>query len=323
MGEVWCGTHVITGKKVALKLLRSAFSCLPDMRRRLLREVQAASAARHPNVVEVLEAFEGADGTPVMVMPLLEGETLAALLEREGPLSPARTLSLLLPVLSALDCAHRAGVVHCDLKPENIFVEQLGGTTDVKVLDFGIAAYAGDDSSDPGVVSATGAFLGTPAYMAPEQGLGEAELDKRVDVWALGVILYECMSGLRPIEGANVAQVIRNLLTQCITPLEVVAPTVPAELCKLVMRMLSRERALRPSNLGEILPQLCDMFDAEQRAPKERHHVARIEKVPSVAVRDTSFACRSTSGVRTLASATARVALPRRRDLSMSRRRVS
>ncbi len=154
---------------------------------------------------------------PVMVMPLLEGETLAARLEREGPLTLTETLRHLLPVVAAVACAHRAGVVHRDLKPENIFLADEHGGVSVKVLDFGIARLALEGADDGSIATGTGTLLGTPAYMAPEQGLGEGDLDQRVDVWALGVIFYECLSGLRPIEGDNVGQVIRNVLTQGIT----------------------------------------------------------------------------------------------------------
>jgi serine/threonine protein kinase len=250
MGEVWSGQHLVTGRLVAVKVLRNALVHQPDMRRRFLREARAAAAIQHPNVVEVLDAFELDDGTPALVMPLLDGETLGDLMTREGALGVATAVELLLPLLAAVDAAHQRGVVHRDLKPDNVFLE--GDARVVKVLDFGIAKLVAEDSGADSAVTATGTLIGTPCYMAPEQALGERDQDHRVDIWALGVIAYEAISGCRPIEGENIGQIVKTLLTQATTPLEVVAPHVPSALSALVMRMLARDKAQRPASLGAV-----------------------------------------------------------------------
>lgn len=254
MGEVWQGRHLITQRPVAIKLLRRVLSCRPDMRRRFLRESRAAAAINHPNVVEVLDAFELEDGTPAIVMPLLEGRTLAALIDDDAPLSVDATLAILLPVVEAVAATHARGIVHRDLKPENVFLAREAGTTVVKVLDFGVAKLATDELDD-GTSTAEGTLLGTPAYMAPEQALCEADQDHRVDIWAIGAIGYQLLSGCRPVEGENAAQVIKSLLTQALTPLQVLVPELPDVLNQTIMQMLRRTRSERPS-LVEVLARL-------------------------------------------------------------------
>ncbi len=254
MGEVWQGRHLITQRPVAIKLLRRILSCRPDMRRRFLRESRAAAAINHPNVVEVLDAFELEDGTPAIVMPLLEGRTLAALIDDDAPLPVDATLAILLPVVEAVAATHARGIVHRDLKPENVFLAREAGTTVVKVLDFGVAKLATDELDD-GTSTAEGTLLGTPAYMAPEQALCEAEQDHRVDIWAIGAIGYQLLSGCRPVEGENAAQVIKSLLTQAVTPLQVLVPDLPDVLNHTIMQMLRRSRSERPS-LVEVLGRL-------------------------------------------------------------------
>ena len=254
MGEVWRAEHVLTGRPVALKLLRNALVHRPDMRRRFLREARAAAAVNHPNVVEILDAFELEDGSPALVMPLLEGETLAALIARQAPLTLAAALEVLLPLISAVGAAHLRGIVHRDLKPENVFLVRGEGSATVKVLDFGIAKLMGGTDSE--TLTGTGTLVGTPCYMAPEQGFGERDQDHRVDIWAIGVIAYESLAACKPIDGDNIAQIVRSLLTQGITPLEVVAPGLPQSVNDLVMSMLSRERAERPQTLREVYESL-------------------------------------------------------------------
>jgi serine/threonine protein kinase len=253
MGDVWSAIHVVTRRQVALKFLRGQLAGRPEMRQRLLREARAATAVEHPNVVEVLDVFELEDGLPVMVMALLEGETLTALLARSAPLSLDAALEVLLPVVSAVGTAHARGVVHRDLKPENVFLARDSTKTVVKVLDFGIAKLMSEDGSGEGVtLTGTGAALGTPCYMAPEQGFGEHEIDHRADIWSLGAMFYESLTGGRPVEGDSLGQVIKRFLIQGITPIDVLAPDLPHDVSRLVMRMLSRERETRPEDLREV-----------------------------------------------------------------------
>jgi serine/threonine protein kinase len=255
MGQVWAVTHDVTHRVAALKLLNGPVHLQAARRRRFLREARAASAVNHPNVVRVHDFFELEDGTPVMIMDLLEGETLGRKLAREGSLPLETVAGILLPVVSAVGMAHSRGIIHRDLKPENVFLSSAGEGR-VHVLDFGIAKLMplgtpeGMDDSD--ALTGTGGLMGTPCYMSPEQGFGEGTVDHRTDIWSLGIVIYEALAGSRPVDGANVGQVLKRLLNQAITPIEVLVPDLPAPVSELVGRMLLRDPEGRPRDLREV-----------------------------------------------------------------------
>jgi serine/threonine-protein kinase len=251
MGTVWAATHNVTRRAVALKFLKYSTQLHPDARRRFAREARATSAVLHENVVEIVDVLELDDETPVIVMELLQGETLAERLRRVGRLSLAETAQIMLPVVDAVRAAHAAGVVHRDLKPGNIFLVSAPSPR-VKVLDFGVAKLlleggVGEESS---LATMAGTLLGTPCYMAPEQALADASLDQGVDIWALGVTLYECLAGARPVRAGSVGQVVFQLMGRGIEPLENLAPWLPSALCSVIMDMLERERGARLRDLG-------------------------------------------------------------------------
>jgi serine/threonine-protein kinase len=254
MGDVWQASHVVTGRAVAIKQLRLALDGGSDdvARLRFAFEARAACAATHPNVVEILDFLELAGRPPLIVMELLRGETLAAKLEREQILSVSEALRLFVPVASAVGTAHSRGIVHRDLKPANIFLAREVDEVRVKLLDFGIAKQLAPLADEPLLRTQTGSSLGTPCYMAPEQAMGERLLDHRADIWSLGVIFYEVLSGARPVEGENAARMMVSLLSTGIIPLEQLVPDLPPELSALVGRMLSRDPALRPEDLREV-----------------------------------------------------------------------
>ncbi|HEY3818363.1 MAG TPA: serine/threonine-protein kinase [Polyangiaceae bacterium] len=267
MGIVYAATHTVTRKRVALKVLRGDYAADPRTHQRFLREARAACAVRHPNVVQIHDVIELPGGVPAMVMELLEGETLARRLER-GRLDVAELARLMLPVLSAVGTAHELGIVHRDLKPENIFLaRRRDGEVDVKVLDFGIAKLTATegDAARSGGLTGTGSMLGTPFYMSPEQAFGEKDIDHRSDVWSLGVIFYECLAGARPTQADNVGQIMKIVMTDAIPPLAGRVAGLPAEVTKLVARMLQRDRARRPSDLREVAAMLSGF--APQRSP--------------------------------------------------------
>jgi serine/threonine-protein kinase len=253
MGVVWAATHVVTRRRVAIKFLRAPTELETNHRRRFLREARAASAVDHPNVVSVVDVFELDDETPVIVMELLVGETLRQRLTRAGRIPLATAAAITLQVASAVGRAHALGIVHRDLKPENIFLTRAGADP-VKVLDFGIAKLLGreGDEKESDSLTGTGATLGTPAYMAPEQVLGEKDIDPRADIWALGVILYECLAGVRPLRGSGLGQVVMTLATEGVAPLDKVQPDLPREMTELVMRMLERQRERRPQTMQSV-----------------------------------------------------------------------
>ena len=262
MGQVWAATHAVTGRAVALKLLRGRLADRPDLRERFAREARAASSVDHPNVIAIHDFFTLDDQTPVMVMDLLAGESLRARLERSGALSVVETAGILAAVASAVSAAHALGIVHRDLKPDNVFLAREPAKDEarevVKVLDFGIAklrgpAFEATALAGSGSLTSEGTVMGTPWYMAPEQASGERDVDQRADVFSIGVLLYECLAGRRPFRGETLGQLLKQILKAEVTPLAEVAPGVPAELSALVMRMLSAERDARPASLGEVL----------------------------------------------------------------------
>ncbi len=253
MGTVWAAQDARTKQQVAVKVIRPSAHAEGELRRRFLREARATSAVRHPNVVQVLDAIDVDGETPVLVMELLRGQTLAELLEREERLSVPRCAEILVPAMSAVGTAHARGIVHRDLKPSNVFLSvDADGALSVKVLDFGIAKLFARHGEDAHTQSTrTGASVGTPSYLSPEQATGEKDVNHLADVWALGVILYECLSGFRPIEGDTVGQVVMSLMSTGITPLEHLVPELPGDIADLARRMLSREKVLRPDDLRE------------------------------------------------------------------------
>ncbi|HXI59776.1 MAG TPA: serine/threonine-protein kinase [Polyangia bacterium] len=256
MGVVWAAQEIQTGAPRALKFLRPGADGPedPDAVKRFLREARAAAAVRHPHVVAIHEVLQLPDGRPVMVMELLTGESLRQRLIREGGMSLEKAASILLPVASAVGAAHQQGIVHRDLKPDNIFLGAGPGASTVTVLDFGIAKVTRLDSSVTQSVglTGTGEVMGTPNYMAPEQVFGERDVDHRCDVWALGVIMYECLTGILPTRAANIGQVFKLIVAGGIKPLDSVLPGTAPPVVELVHRMLARRRDLRPFDLNEV-----------------------------------------------------------------------
>ncbi len=254
-GEVWRARDLVTKRLVALKVLnRDRADRTATLR--LVREAQASCAVRHPNVRAVYDVLHADSDNPTMIMELLEGETLAARLDREVRLAVPVAAGILRQVCSAVESAHLLGIVHRDLKPANVFLCR-GPNATAKVLDFGIARVSplnADEAEQR--LTATGALLGTPLYMAPEQAFGERDVDQRADVWALGMILYESLSGVNPTAGENLGQIIRNIVTRPVPPLREVAPEVPLEIDALTGCMLSRAREQRPS-LREVIDTLA------------------------------------------------------------------
>jgi eukaryotic-like serine/threonine-protein kinase len=284
MGQVWAATHNITGGRVALKFVKAVGDAKAEVHKRFLREARAATLVEHPNVVTIRDVFDH-DETPVIVMDLLHGETLAALLSREGKLELGDAARLILPVIAAVGAAHEAGLIHRDLKPENVFLSKGQTGEMVRVLDFGIAKLVRRDVDEfaSTAVTQSGTVIGTPAYMAPEQLFGEKDLDYRADVWAIGVMIYEMLAGHRPVDGDNFGQLAKKLLSQSIKPLSEERPDLPDDVVGIVMRMLARERNDRLSDLREAADVLArhgsqkrPSFGAPRARPLEHSSQSRI-----------------------------------------------
>ncbi|MDB4969100.1 MAG: Serine/threonine protein kinase PrkC, regulator of stationary phase [Myxococcales bacterium] len=202
MGAVYEVEHRGLGKRLAAKMLRPELARRADLLERFRREARAASAIGHENIIEVTDLGQTANKVPFLVMELLSGQTLAALCKSERRVEPARAVHIARQILSALHAAHERNIVHRDLKPENIFLIQRGGDPDfVKLLDFGIAKLL--DEVDTLELTRDGQVVGTPTYMAPEQARGEKNVDGRVDLYAVGAILYRMVCGQRPYSAPN------------------------------------------------------------------------------------------------------------------------
>ena len=246
MGAVFRARHLLTDRKVALKWM------LPDEEagaaavQRFLREARAMGRIDHPSVVGVLDV--GVEGDAAfLVMELLRGSSLRDRIEASGKLSIPEAIGLLLPAMEGLAAAHAAGVVHRDIKPDNLFCVAGGGT---KVLDFGVSKLQGDRFAGPGAagsgaITHTGAMVGTPAYMAPEQVRGDRDIDARTDVWALGAILYEAITGQLPFDHETLGQTIVAIATMAPPRIESHVADIPLALADVVHRALEKDRDAR------------------------------------------------------------------------------
>jgi len=262
MGQIWMAEHRLTKRRVALKLLKGEAS--PAARRRVAREAAAACAIDHAAVLPVHDVIEDDDGSPVLVMDLLHGESLEARLARDGRIAPEKLAAMLAPVAEALAMGHAIGLVHRDLKPANLFVTRAG---DVRVLDFGIAKrIEGAGNPDPGA-TAEAAFVGTPGYMSLEQALGDP-VDARTDIWAFGLVLYEALSGELPTRRPSLAEVMRELLAGPIAPIEERVPDLPPALAALIERMLAPDIDRRNVTMTEVARVLSEMASASTSISK-------------------------------------------------------
>ncbi len=260
MGSIHRATDVRTGQVVALKCMSAQAAANPEFRRRFLREARAAVAVRHPNIVEIVEVIEHL-GAPYIAMELLEGESFEAVLQGRAKLPPPEVARTMIYVASGLGTAHAKGIVHRDMKPDNIFV--LRGPPHVKVIDFGIAKLTATEGEFVESVALTGdgAVLGTPYYLAPEQAMGEKRIDQRADVWSIGLILYRALSGVLPTDGDTFQEVFSKVMATAFAPLGSVAPEVPAELAAFVDRSLRKDRERRPWDLTELYALLAPLAE--------------------------------------------------------------
>ncbi|HEX2733165.1 MAG TPA: protein kinase [Polyangiaceae bacterium] len=250
MGSVWEAQHLSLGIPVALKLVGEEYLHDESTLMRFRREASTTAAVRCANVVQVFD-HDVHDGIPFIVMERLEGETLADRLERVGRLSPADTLIIFRQLERALTCAHTQGIVHRDLKPSNIFLAREANSVEVvKLLDFGVAKRL-QPSSHSGPSTRSGVMIGTPCYMSPEQARGEVPVDQRSDLWALGIIAFECLTGKRPFDHDCLSQLVRQI---CFDPLPVpsLQANLPRQFDDWFARAAARDLARRFSSAAEL-----------------------------------------------------------------------
>ena len=249
MGEVYDCEHVGTGRRVCLKRLRPEFRIDNVAMQRFEREARVAAAVDHEHVIEIIDVGVAEDGSPYFVMPRLSGESFAALLEREAPLPVQRACAIAVQVLRALGAAHDKGVTHRDLKPDNVFLQQKPSSPDhVTLLDFGISKAGGD-----GKLTTTGALLGTPAYMSPEQARGENDLDARTDLWSFGVMFYESLTGYPGYDARSFPEMLMKIISEPPPSLRERRPELPEILLDTCDALLQPDRDQRFASAREVL----------------------------------------------------------------------
>jgi serine/threonine-protein kinase len=249
MGVVYAATQESLARQVAVKLLQPMLAQSGESMLRFKAEAERAGRLAHPHIVQILDFGHEPNASAWIAMELLRGESLAARIAR-GRLSEAEVVRIAKETLSALEAAHGAHLVHRDLKPDNIFLADVPGIgTTVKVLDFGIAKLLDDESA--GKLTATGMLLGTPLYMAPEQARG-GEVDPRADLYALGAVLYEALTGRPPLQGKNYNALLFAILSETPAPLASSRPDVSPDLAYVITRALEKEPAARWQSATEM-----------------------------------------------------------------------
>ena len=251
MGQVYRAEHVLIGRKAAIKVLAPEVASDRDIVSRFFNEARAVNDIRHPNIVEVTD-FGQFGNQPYIVMELLEGETLEDRLARAGTIDPLAAAQIVAQIASAVGAAHEHGMVHRDLKPANIFLCRHPDYPDfVKVLDFGIAKLTATRDQVAGHKTACGAIIGTPAYMSPEQCLGDANLDHRSDIYALGVVTYQMMTGRRPFDAEAPGRLIM-LHVQATPPAPcAINPALPPAVGAVILRTLEKQPECRFASMRE------------------------------------------------------------------------
>jgi len=236
MGSVYRALHGPLRREVAVKILTSAEGTNPE---RLIREARAASAIQHARVVKVHDVALLDDGTPFLVMELLDGESLDHRLAEQGALSVIDAIDLTMQLLDGLEAVHAQGVVHRDIKPGNVFLLR-GEHLRVKLLDFGLSSF-----SNASRLTMTGEIVGTTKYLAPEQARGVQDPDARVDVWATGILLYEMLVGRTPFEDPSVAATVTNIVMEAAPPPSASRGDLPKALDRVIEMALAKDRDQR------------------------------------------------------------------------------
>ncbi|MEO7092635.1 MAG: serine/threonine-protein kinase, partial [Polyangiales bacterium] len=259
MGTVYECLHIGLNRRVAVKVLHPTQARKKASVQRFHHEAQVASAIGHPNICEIYDMGEAEDGAPFLVMELLQGETLADRIASEGALPFEDVVEIISQVLSGLIAAHEKTIIHRDIKPENIFLSSRPGIAPLaKILDFGISKVAGGEELN---LTRTGMVMGTPFYMSPEQARGDRTLDHRVDIYATGVMMYECLTGRRPFTAANYNALLVQILTTQARPPHDIRPAVPEGFEDVVMKAMHRERDKRFRNAAEMQKALVMLRD--------------------------------------------------------------
>jgi serine/threonine-protein kinase len=298
MGTVYVGVHPLIGKRAAIKVIKKELCADEHAVQRFIDEARVVNEIGHPNIVDVFAFGEMPDGRSYLVMELLKGETMRARMARKR-MDLAELAHVLKPLARALEAAHEKDIIHRDLKPDNVFfVDVRGEAPTVKLLDFGIAKLARRDQRVER--TATGTMMGTPQYIAPEQARGYA-IDHRVDIYSLGCIIFEMLTGQPPFEADNAMDMVAKHLLEPPRAPSAVVPGVPPELDQLVIAMMAKDAAARPP-----LSRLIDVFEqiaqgsAQQRGYQPRDSAPAVLRPAEVAPGHVAAAAVSASAAMTI-----------------------
>ena len=284
MGTVYRAVHLLIDRPVAVKVLNQRFVEDEAARTRFRREARAAGRLQHTNAVTVTDFGQSSDGYVYIVMELLEGRTLRDIVAKEAPLDSARAVSLMLQISDAVAAAHEAGIIHRDLKPANVFIVQRSDVPSVvKVLDFGIAKLAAEmlDDDEPMTLTQIGAMIGTPRYMSPEQCDG-AELTPAADVYSLGIILYEMLTGTVPFSGSTPLAIALKHSTEAPRPPREFVSSIPEALEQVVLHALEKNPEDRPADAAQFRSELlstAERLGLEHFAAAHTHDLESLRNV--------------------------------------------
>jgi eukaryotic-like serine/threonine-protein kinase len=245
MGAVYEGKNTRINRRVAIKVLHANVAANKEIVQRFEREAQVAGTVGNDHILEILDLGALPSGEHYMVMEFLEGETFTQRIKGRGRLQPAEAVAVLRQVLAGLGAAHGAGIVHRDLKPDNIFIltQKAGHRDYVKIIDFGISKFSEQGTASR--MTRTGALMGTPHYMAPEQATGSADVDRRTDIYALGIILYEAVTGRLPFKAETFNQLLFEIALAKIIPARDLVPDLDPAIDTIIMKAAARDPAHR------------------------------------------------------------------------------
>lgn len=277
MGVVYVVEHINLNKKFAMKLVSKQVADNPEVIARLRHEAIATSKIEHDNIVNVINLDQTPEGDLYIIMELLKGEPLSNIIQKEGRLHPKRVIEIAIQVCKALEAAHKLGIVHRDLKPENIFIIDKEGKEFVKILDFGISLLKSKETEAVRLTK-TGQILGTPLYMSPEQAQGRTDIDHKTDIYSLGIIIYEMLTGSPPFTGDNYFQLLWQHVNAEPPPLGTKGIEVPNLLEKAVMKAIEKNKEDRFSSMEEFREALLEVYTRYYEKGEEKFEVERKRK---------------------------------------------